>query len=524
MSAEDGDADRRPPISRPQRQNEREPVVEHRDVDDVDGPSDVGAGGPEAMNADTEHRAATLRQRLKSNRRAGGSPEEWVPRPSRTATADVPGRPEAIGTSEDEFREGTDGSLHVSQEPRPRRDRLRRERSPEHRSSRSERTTRTSRMSVGGSSSDEVAEDQTDRSRRAQRIEGGGIVAIDGVIVELLDWSSGGLSVGSDAQPHQVGDVAALDLEIDLGDYAVTVALVGEVVNRGVHRTGWRFRDPTETQRQVLRSLTHTSVHGKTFAAPRPPSPDRDNARALSERGASPGAGGIRTAGSSRGPRGLAGFSPLAAIMSLPFNAAVIAFVAGCAILVMQGDDTPATVPGAPGRAQYAAVAVERVALEADEPGLILQWERQPGEALRKGEALVALADESGTGALGVISSPCRCVLSRIVAQKGQRVSRGQVVAVLYPSGVDGHVQAIFAAGSAPNVGDIVDVELPYSGSRVAGMVQRVGRPADPAAYIGLPADLMNDADGVYARIDTADPLPPALAGSPVIVTAAPDR
>ncbi len=350
------------------------------------------------------------------------------------------------------------------------------------------------------------------RMRRAQRIEGGGTVMIGDALFPLVDWSTGGIAIASDGQRFRVGDRAQLELELDLGDYAVNLDLEGEVMNRTPERTGWRFITPTERQREVLRSITLASLHGRAFTAP-----------TGNQRVAAPAA-----AGPDRGRRRR--FHPLTALMSLPFNAAVIALVAGAAILVVEEGGLPA--PDAPPsdvaelepvRAVHAAVAVARVPLVSDRSGLILEWGVSPGEAVDNGEALVSLVLNDGGADRAVIESPCDCYLARILAEAGTRIGAGDTVALLYPRGAEGHVQALFARGTAPGLGETVTVDLPYSGDTFEGVVESVGRLDDPELYIGLPSTVATGGGTVYAHIATTPPVPAALAGDPAIVTVQPD-
>lgn len=353
-----------------------------------------------------------------------------------------------------------------------------------------------------------------EQNRRAQRIEGGGTVVIGNQLFELIDWSALGLSIRSDQQLYRVGDVEALELEVDLGDYAVNLDLQGEVVNRNSQRTGWRFREPTEIQRQVLRGLTHASTSSRAFTPPRPTAP--------TERG-----GGAKANRSAATPaRRRNRFSLIGALMSLPFNAAIIALISGLAILAMSGGQLPTVAPDgtaeAPGpiTAESAAVAVRRVTLISTASGLLLEWAGNTGELFEEGDALVSLTGDANETEQRVVLSPCDCYLARIIAQEGERVQIGATIAMLYPRDAEGHVQAMFGAGEAPNVGDEVLVTLPYSNDTITGTVTQVGRIDEPDDFIGLPATQLRVPGGVYARIATVPPLPAALAGSPVIVTA----
>lgn len=346
------------------------------------------------------------------------------------------------------------------------------------------------------------------RMRRAQRIEGGGTVMIGDALFPLVDWSTGGIAIASEGQRYRVGERTQLELELDLGDYAVNLDLMGEVMNRSAERTGWRFVDPTERQREVLRSITLASLHGRAFTAP--------TGTVRGAERASKREGGRRRR-----------FSPLAAVMSLPFNAAVIALVAGAAILIVEEGTLPtleAEPPAAslePVRAAHAAVAVERAPLVSDRTGSILEWGVSPGDSVDNGEALVSVELDDAAADRDVIESPCDCYVARILAESGTTVSAGDTIALLYPRGADGHIQALFAPGTAPNIGDAVTVDLPYSGDTFPGVVESVGRLEDPQLFIGLPNGLATGGT-VYARIATTPPVPAALAGDPAIVTVEP--
>ena len=356
------------------------------------------------------------------------------------------------------------------------------------------------------------------RMRRAQRIEGGGTVMIGDALYPLVDWSTGGIAISSDSQRYRVGERTQLELELDLGDYAVNLDLMGEVMNRSAERTGWRFVNPTERQREVLRSITLASLHGRAFTAPT----GSTRGRSLAAGGGDP-AGGPATRRRRR-------FSPLGALMSLPFNAAVIALVAGAAILVVEegrlsGGETapPPPVLSEPVRAVHAAVAVERVPLVSDRSGTVLEWGVSPGLPVDNGEALVSIVINDASADRDVVVSPCDCYLARILAESGTTIRAGETIALLYPRGADGHIQALFAPGTAPNLDQEVAVDLPYSGDTLVGTVESVGRMEDPHLYIGLPNTIATGGGTVFARIATTPPVPAALAGDPAIVTVEPE-
>lgn len=345
------------------------------------------------------------------------------------------------------------------------------------------------------------------RNRRARRIEGGGTVIIEGALYPLVDWSAGGIAIASKEQLYRVGDTHRLELEIDLGDYAVNLDLDAEVVNRDSEKTGWRFNEPSDTQRQVLRSLTHAAVSAQSFNAP------RQRTGVGSQKMA------VERPRRRRGSRGLLG------VLSLPFNAGMAAIIAGIVIVAMdlrapQDVATPVVEEPTMVRAEHAAVAVARFALAASVGGVVGQWQVAPEALVSEGDPLVVITDAGGQA--DTLTSPCDCFLARTLAEPGQTVTEGQDVALFYGQGAVGHIQALFDADGAPNPGDQVAVDLPYSGQTYAGVVERVGDAERPDAFIGLPsAILRGNADAVFARIRTTPGLPAALAGDPAIVTLA---
>jgi pyruvate/2-oxoglutarate dehydrogenase complex dihydrolipoamide acyltransferase (E2) component len=222
-------------------------------------------------------------------------------------------------------------------------------------------------------------------------------------------------------------------------------------------------------------------------------------------------------------------FSPLAALMSLPFNAAIIALVAGVAILTLSEGELPQSPVAGPEpapvvRAEHAAVAVERVPLTTPDRGIVITWDKAPGESVGEGAPLLTVVNEAEGGIRTVVTSPCACVLARRLAGTGDRVREGEEVALLYPQDSEGHVQALFPEGRAPEAGTAVSVRLPYSGESYDGVVETVGAAEDPEGFIGLPAAILEGGDStVFARISTSPPVPAALAGDPAIVTIEPD-
>lgn len=376
------------------------------------------------------------------------------------------------------------------------------------------------------------AEGDGARHRRAQRIIGGGTVMIDDALYPLIDWSTGGIAIRSEGHLYRIGDRRLLELEIDLDDYAVNLDLDGEVVNRTSDRTGWRFVNPTDTQRQVLRALTQATTGGTAAAFPR----DRGGGRPAA---AIAGAPRPRPRGRRRGRPNL-----VAALAAFPFNAVVILAVAGAIILAVNEGElpevdlagpagsvptatstpAPAAAPAGPITAEHAAVAVERVALTAPLGGIVLEWAMAPGGSIARGEPLVSLAvGEADAARSEAVLSPCDCILARVLAVAGESVAEGGDLALLYESGVEAHVQALFAPSSAPYPGDPVTVTLTYTGEVRDGVVDRVGRRDEPGDFIGLPQSVFadNPAD-VFAVVRTDPGLPPALAGDPAEVTVRP--
>ncbi len=350
------------------------------------------------------------------------------------------------------------------------------------------------------------------RNRRSQRIGGGGTVMIGDALYPLLDWSMGGIAISPGRQDIVAGERRRLEVELDMRDYAVSLDMEGEAVTVTADRIGFRFVDPTDRQKQVLRALTNAAVQGRSFAPPLNPGhgvPVIDNE----------GRDARRTVPPRRR------LSPLAALMSLPFNAAVIALVAGAAIFALpdkggSSSQSVGSVAAGPIRAEHAAVAVERQALTANATGVVLEWGYSPGESVSEGDALVSVMLGTGGESRAVVESPCDCNLARILVEAGDRVVEGDVIALLYPRDAEGHVQAMFPFGTAPNPGDSVSVALPYSGDRFEGVVDKVGRLDDPQDYIGLPtAIIAGDRTAVFARIKTSPPVPAALAGDPAVVT-----
>lgn len=358
------------------------------------------------------------------------------------------------------------------------------------------------------------------RKRRAVRIEGGGTVMIGEDLFPLIDWSTGGIAIASDNQLYRIGDRKKLEIELDLEDYAVNVDIEAEVVNRSSDRTGFEFINPTDRQRQLLRSLTQVSLKGGALAPP---------ANGPSKRRGAFIDGGRKTRTRRSNSATWRRVSPLAAIMSFPFNAAIIALVAGVAILTLRGGaiEEVASVGASSTptiRAEHAAVAVERLPLDTAQSGVILEWGASPGAEVSEGEALVSLVLNDAEGGRAVIQSPCDCFLARILAEPGRRVAAGETVALLYPRDTEGHVQALFPSGKAPDLGAEVSVDLPYSGESYKGVVERVGRLDDPQDYIGLPSAIIENGEGaVFARITTTPAVPAALAGDPAIVTLDPE-
>lgn len=347
--------------------------------------------------------------------------------------------------------------------------------------------------------------------RAAERIEGGGTVMISDVLHPLHDWSTGGLAIAADGQRWRVGDRALLEVEFDLGDHAVNIDLPGEVMNRSSDRIGWRFVGTTARQDEVLRQVALASLSGRPFAAP------------------SQDAGRGRRSESPRAPRRRRGLGAAGALIALVFNAAVILFIAGAILLALGRGDVmrliaPADAP-APEvfiRADHAALAVETLPLVAGVGGIVLEWGAAPGAEVDNGEALVSLALDEGEAAdRDVVASPCDCILARVLTRVGTRVASGETLALLYPRGSTGYVQALFNPARAPAAGAAVTVTAPDTETQYQGRVTAVGMPEDPGSDIGLPKSIILQGD-TFVRIETTPPVPAALAGEPVVVTVTP--
>ncbi|GAB5373543.1 MAG: hypothetical protein AcusKO_00050 [Acuticoccus sp.] len=345
-------------------------------------------------------------------------------------------------------------------------------------------------------------EEEAARKRTAARIAGGGTVMIADVLHPLHDWSTGGLAIAAEGQRYRIGDRALLEVEFDLGDYAVNLDLPGEVANRSAEQIGWRFTDVSDRQQAVLRSVAAASQTGGAFTAP--------------------GAGGGSRA--RQKPRGRRTLGAAGALIALVFNAAVIAFLAGALILALGGTLPAPVSTGEPApariveRSDHAAVAVATTPLVSRIAGVVLEWGAVRGGEVDNGEALVSLALDGVDADRDVIASPCDCILARILSRPGARVRDGDTVALLYPRGSKGYVQAMFNPTKAPAVGEPATVRLTDSGKSFEGVVTDVGRPADPGADIGLPRSIILQGN-VFVRIETTPPIPPARAGDAAVVT-----
>ncbi|MEO1103399.1 MAG: PilZ domain-containing protein, partial [Pseudomonadota bacterium] len=360
-------------------------------------------------------------------------------------------------------------------------------------------------------------EDLGERGRRAVRIRGGGTVMIGDALFPLIDWSVGGLAIARTGAPYMLGDRRTLEIELDMGDYAVNLDLAGEVVNRTADRIGWNFLAPTPTQLDVLDGLSRTATDGRLRGGP------FGGTGAFGERRS-------RALGRSGGVTAVLGSGPIAAMLSLMANAAIAGMVMTMLVAGHHSGSAPppaeqASVPEPPPvRADHAAVAVERLAVESNVSGTVLEWGVAPGEAVLRDEAMVSLLLEGEEGLRDVIQSPCDCTLARTLALPGAPVAPGDTVALLYRNSSEGHVHALFPFGKGPQLGDEVTVNLPSSGELYRGVVESVGRLEDPQSYIGLPPSLLDERrNAVFARIRTTPAVPAALAGDPVIVTLKPE-
>jgi biotin carboxyl carrier protein len=225
-------------------------------------------------------------------------------------------------------------------------------------------------------------------------------------------------------------------------------------------------------------------------------------------------------------------------------------------------------------------VAVERVPLTADVQGLVEEWLAAPGERVRSGEPVIAIASREAAEAPSVpagpeaaaaepaasvpnapaadtaapapreapageggdtaataagpteaeapgdvrtiLTSPCDCtVVARDVAA-GERIAAGDTVATLTPFEAGAHVEALFPGAAAPRPGDAVAVDLPASGERFAGIVEAVGPPGGTGG-LALSSSVAGPDGTVLARIRTTPAVSPSLAGAPAVVTLAPD-
>ena len=239
-------------------------------------------------------------------------------------------------------------------------------------------------------------------------------------------------------------------------------------------------------------------------------------------------------------------FSPIGALMSLPFNAAVIALISGAAILTMRsGEESPpapasldlvparvspaaseaaATRPPNPAgatEALAAAVAVDRIALDIAGPGLLLSWAGVEGERFDEMQAIATVSSDADTAAPRIILSPCACILGRIETEAGARLVPGEPAASLFPADAVGFVEAVFDAAAAPLPGTSILVDLPYSGETIAGTVQSSAPSRSGDGVLGLPERQRGEPRTVVSRITTTPGIEPRLAGTPVIVRVA---
>lgn len=350
---------------------------------------------------------------------------------------------------------------------------------------------------------DAKREQEAARQRQSLRIAGGGTVMIEDELFRLLDWSTGGIAIASEGHRFRVGDRAELELELDLGDYAVNLDLEGEVVNRSAETTGWRFVAPTPRQQQVLESIARAAADGRAFAAPTK----------------------VRRAGPPR----RSALGRVGGWLSAPFNAVVAMVVTAALILAMGGVPAelvalvrPPVAP--PVVAVRAAVAVERIDLVSREAGTVLDWEAAPGAAVDNGDPLVSLRlndVEADPGAADV-ASPCDCVVARILDGPGTPVEAGSTLGRLYRRDMPGHVEALFYPGEEPVPGDLVEVRVPMREDAFTGVVESVGRAADGPATLGLPFAAGADEGLVFVRIRTTPAMPAIFAGDPATVTVRP--
>lgn len=118
---------------------------------------------------------------------------------------------------------------------------------------------------------------------------------------------------------------------------------------------------------------------------------------------------------------------------------------------------------------------------EAGEAG-IARWNRRPGDAVRKGEALLDIETDK---ALVEVEAPADGVLARIVVDEGGRAAVGAVIGVLALAGED--VQALAAPSGAP-AASAASVASAASAASEAAAVLASAAAAAAAATASAPA------------------------------------
>ncbi|MEM0906952.1 MAG: hypothetical protein AAGJ94_06290 [Pseudomonadota bacterium] len=394
--------------------------------------------------------------------------------------------------------------------------------------------------------------------RRHPRIEGGGTVVIAGTLYPLGDWSPGGIAIASHSQSFRLGDTKLLELELDLGDYAVNLDIMGTVVNRNADKTGWQFIGPSGAQQGVLLALSKAALGEAAFLEP--PS-QKAMANTRDQHGPARKARGSRRRRTAR--RRL---SDVAGPLAFAFNVVPILLVAGVVILtnaisdgtllfadrssapppsltspqdlalfgpplpgalqaLAQGAQDARTARDAAGNppqslAVDAVVVADRIALLPEVSGVILAWQVSPGGIVAQGDPLATLRLDEDGELVAELESPCACMLARILAGPGTFVGSGQPAALFVASDATGGVQALFPRDSAPLLGETFTILVPATGETVTGTVEALGDDVNPRTVIGFePETLRREGESVLARLVTEPALPAALAGDDVILS-----
>ncbi|MEM8664797.1 MAG: biotin/lipoyl-binding protein [Pseudomonadota bacterium] len=346
-----------------------------------------------------------------------------------------------------------------------------------------------------------------DATRKPARgeVAGGGTVVIDGDLFPLTDWSPEAIGIPGARQFYKLGDRRTLELELDFGDYAVNLDLRGVVVERYEGRTEWLIDEPTRSQKNVLSALSAAALKGANpFDA------------LVSARGGP----GVRSRGARRGRYRV--LLPLAAIVSLPLNAVIIALIVVVALMdTGDGDllDTPLanTASNPVVRALHGAVSVPAVRVLSPVDARVTSVSVREGDRVEPGELLMSVRTSEDDSERVSFISPCRCVVDRVLVQKGQPMREGQWVATLYESDVTPTVRALFEPDTAPQVGAEVTVRPTGVPTPIPGAVTAIAPPEGDR--IGLSDRVRALSSGaVMVEVMPSRPIPRALAGVPTFV------